>query len=53
VPHPTPCFQIGLTRHACVKCGDITTAVHLPTMQVGYYCEKCCPACNSEKPRKD
>jgi hypothetical protein len=52
--NPKPCFQTGFSQHAGAKCGEHPAVVHIPTMQVGYYCKKCCPACSSgnQKPGK-
>ena len=36
---PKPCFQTEFTRRACAKCGEYPAVVHIPTMQVGYYCQ--------------
>ena len=47
---PKPCFQTGFARRACAKCGEYPAVVHIPTMQVGYYCQKCCPACSGGNP---
>lgn len=44
-----PCFQTVFSVQACAKCGGRPTVVHIPTRQVGYYCEKCCPVCTGTK----
>ena len=52
---PKPCYQTVFARQACWKCGEDPTVVHIPTMQMGYYCQKCCPACSggNQKPGKE
>jgi hypothetical protein len=43
---PIPCFQTRRSIETCRACGKGSAVVHLPTKYTGYYCEKCCPACN-------
>ena len=54
MPDLEVCFQTAFAQHACAKCGEHPAIVHLPTMLVGYCCQKCCPACSggSQKPGK-
>ena len=47
---PKPCYQLPFAYEACHKCGLIPSLVHLPLDQVGYFCDKCCPACNAKVP---
>ena len=49
---PIPCFQIRRSIETCRACGKGSAVVHLPTKFIGYYCEKCCPACNSKPAAK-
>ena len=43
------CYQSELIRRRCSKCGNTAERIHIPVRQVGYYCEKCCPACEPIK----
>jgi hypothetical protein len=52
VSDPKSCFQTGSARQACAKCGKYPTLVHIPTMHVGYYCRKCCPACSGRNKKQ-
>jgi len=44
---PRPCYQVSLVRKGrqCWRCGEIPDVVHIPTVHIGYFCSKCCPAC--------
>ena len=44
---PRPCYQVSLVRNGrqCSRCGEIPDVVHIPTVHIGYFCRKCCPAC--------
>ena len=44
VTQPAACFQSRRT-----ECPGV---VHFPTRYVGYYCEKCCPACRQKPAAK-
>ena len=52
MPETIPCFQTRRSIEACRTCGKQSGVVHLPTKVTGYYCEKCCPACNSKPAAK-
>jgi hypothetical protein len=39
------CFTSRRVERACKLCGQRPGVVHIPTGHVGYYCERCCPAC--------
>ena len=44
------CYQSAWGRQICWKCGAWPSPVHIPTRQVGYYCERCCPGCRPLSP---
>jgi hypothetical protein len=44
-PKLVVCFQSRRTDFKCRACGERPDEVHIPTRYLGYYCEKCCPAC--------
>jgi hypothetical protein len=48
VTQPAACFQSRRTELPCRACGECPSVVHFPTRYVGYYCEKCCPACRQK-----
>ena len=41
------CYQSTFAKRICDACGKIAGPVHMPTMQIGYFCGKCCPACKT------
>jgi hypothetical protein len=43
------CYQLPYVHRLCSKCGRLSVSVHVPIEHVGYFCERCCPAC-SQKP---
>ena len=52
VTQPAACFQSRRTELPCRTCGERPSVVHFPTRYVGYYCEKCCPACRQKPAAK-
>jgi excisionase family DNA binding protein len=47
---PAACYQTSRTGfNACQTCGELPSVIHIPICIVGYFCEKCCPACR-ERP---
>jgi hypothetical protein len=49
MPEPAACYQSAIVRYVCSKYGQRPHVIHIPTAHVGYYREKCCPACR-ERP---
>jgi len=49
---PAACFQSRHSELPCRTCGKHPDVVHFPTRYVGYYCEKCCPACRQKPAAK-
>ena len=47
-----PCYQSTFAKRICGACGRIAGPVHMPTVQVGYFCAKCCPACKVKPAEK-
>jgi hypothetical protein len=47
VNDPRPCYQVSLVRSGrqCWRCKKVPDVVHIPTVYIGYFCGKCCPAC--------
>jgi hypothetical protein len=49
------CYQFKpLTGKICSKCGAFASPAHVPRQYVGYFCQRCCPACVGKvNPTKD
>jgi hypothetical protein len=52
IDKPKLCYQLPFAYEACHKCRRVAGLVHLPVNRVGYFCDKCCPACNEIAPHK-
>jgi hypothetical protein len=51
---PFTCFQSSRTGlHRCQTCGELGAVTHIQIHHFGYYCAKCCPACNPRSGAKD
>jgi len=42
---PAACYQSTRVWIRCRTCGARPGVLHMPTHYIGYFCEKCCPAC--------
>ena len=46
---PRSCYQVPFVRNGrrCSRCEEVADVVHVPTVHIGYFCGKCCPACGA------
>ncbi len=51
---PVACFQSSRTAlRRCETCRQQPAVIHIPIHYAGYYCSKCCPACNPKSAAKE
>jgi hypothetical protein len=41
------CHISTRVKGECDRCGEVPARLHMPLELHGWYCERCCPACNS------
>jgi hypothetical protein len=44
-----PCYRTPKSAQACSICGLRAKHMHMPIGRVGYFCERCCPACDRDR----